>query len=188
MTRRFLAEPDVTEYSFSQTLPYHVRINDATMLSILLAHPQSNPAMQNNLLICVAATYNCISVATVLLCDGRVDPAVRNNAPLRIAVARKSVGVLALLLADPRVDPTAKNHEAIQKAARGQTNVMKVLLACTRVDPTVYDYAPLRMAISCGFHANAVVLLADARVNPARLATAEEWLAANPPRRTLRRR
>jgi hypothetical protein len=199
IAERLLVEPGIAAAANrSAALRIAAEYGHVDVLNALLAHPRPNPATSHNEPLYTAAQNGRANIVKILLADERVDPRRCGGKILLVAINNERLSVVEALLADGRIDPTTNDNEAIKATVcQHRTTILDMLLADGRADPTVNDNEPLRRALRmCTriYPSLALaeemrnLLLADPRVNPTRLATAEEWLAANPLRRVLRRR
>ena len=148
---------------------FEIAINQGNtqLIRRLLAHPDVDPAANEQDGFKYACTYNKIDIVRILLADPRIDPSADDQDALRIASASGYTELVRLLLADPRVDPSVEEQNAIESACTsGNAEVVLLLLADPRVDPSVHDNRVLYRAV-VSLHTEVVrVLLADPRVNP----------------------
>jgi ankyrin repeat protein len=137
---------------------------------ILTAHPEVDPAADDNHAVRVACSKGHSEIVSLLLGDPRVDPSTNDNDVI-IGVCNSDAYerdvIVKLLLTDPRVDPSAQGNRALKVATQnGSTDVMMLLLVDPRVDPSVGSNFALKTACHDGYHLVVKLLLTNPRVDP----------------------
>ncbi|KAJ3029080.1 UNVERIFIED_CONTAM: hypothetical protein HDU68_000207 [Siphonaria sp. JEL0065] len=148
------------------------------VVKLLLAHPDVDPADDDNYAIKTASETGETEVVRLLLADSRVDPTAENDISLQYACDFARVDVVKMLLADKRVDPSANEEYClIRSCTLGHLEILDSLLKAG-VDATFEENNALRHTCKEGYLSLTKLLLQDKRVDPAVLNNAPIRLAA----------